>query len=265
MGNMTLGKYLPFDSFVHRLDPRMKILSLLFLLISVFFDAGFIGYGIIGIFVCIIVLLSKIKISYILKSLKPMIFMMSFLMILNIFMIQQGTLLFSVGPIAVYSGGLIQTAYILIRLVLIVALTTVLTSTTKPLDLTLGLEHLFNPFKKVGFPAHEVSMMISIALRFIPDLLEETARIMKAQASRGVDFKEGTLKDKVKAIVSLIVPLFISAFQRAEDLANAMESRGYNPDGKRTKYKVLKWNLKDTLSLLTTVALCATIITMSVI
>ncbi|MFQ6861886.1 MAG: energy-coupling factor transporter transmembrane component T family protein [Beduini sp.] len=265
MGNMTLGKYLPFDSFIHRLDPRMKIVSLLFLLISVFFDAGFIGYGIIGLFVCLVVVLSKIKITYILKSLKPMIFMMSFLMILNVFMIQKGTILFSIGPLTVYSGGLIQTAYILIRLVLIVALTTVLTATTKPLDLTLGLEHLFNPLRKIGFPAHEVSMMISIALRFIPTLLEETERIMKAQASRGVDFKEGSLKDKVKAIVSLIVPLFISAFQRAEDLANAMESRGYNPDGKRTKYKVLKWRLSDTLSLLTTVVMCVGIIVMSVI
>lgn len=265
MGNMTLGKYLPFDSFIHRLDPRMKIVSLLFLLISVFFDAGFIGYGIIGLFVCLVVLLSKIKITYILKSLKPMIFMMSFLMILNVFMIQKGTILFSIGPLSVYSGGLIQTAYILIRLVLIVALTTVLTATTKPLDLTLGLEHLFNPLRKIGFPAHEVSMMISIALRFIPTLLEETERIMKAQASRGVDFKEGSLKDKVKAIVSLIVPLFISAFQRAEDLANAMESRGYNPDGQRTKYKVLKWRIADTLSLLTTIALCVGIIVMSVI
>lgn len=180
-------------------------------------------------------------------------------------MIQKGTILFSIGPLTVYSGGLIQTAYILIRLVLIVALTTVLTATTKPLDLTLGLEHLFNPLRKIGFPAHEVSMMISIALRFIPTLLEETERIMKAQASRGVDFKEGSLKDKVKAIVSLIVPLFISAFQRAEDLANAMESRGYNPDGKRTKYKVLKWRLSDTLSLLTTVVMCVGIIVMSVI
>ena len=265
MGNMTLGKYLPFDSFVHRLDPRMKIVSLLFLLISIFFDAGFIGYGIIAVFVCVVILLSKIKISYILKSLKSMVFMMSFLMILNIFMIQSGTLLFTIGPVSVYTGGFVQTAYILIRLMLIVSLTTVLTASTKPLDLTLGLEHLFNPLRRFGFPAHEVSMMISIALRFIPTLLEETQRIMKAQASRGVDFKEGSLKDKVKAIVSLIVPLFISAFQRAEDLANAMESRGYNPEAKRTKYKVLKWKLSDTLSMLMSIALCVGIIVMSVV
>lgn len=265
MGNMTLGKYLPFDSYIHRLDPRLKIMSLLLLLISVFFDAGFLGYLILGIFVCVIIKLSNIKVSYILKSLRPMIIMMSFLMILNIFMIQSGTLLFSIGPISVYTGGLIQTAYILIRLILIVALTTVLTATTKPLDLTLGLEHLFTPFKKFGFPAHEVSMMISIALRFIPTLLEETERIMKAQSSRGVDFKEGKLKDKIKAIVSLIVPLFISAFQRAEDLANAMESRGYNPEGKRTRYKLLKWQGADTVSMIVTVAMCVVVIGLSII
>lgn len=249
MGNITLGRYLPIDSFIHRLDPRLKITSLFILLVAVFFDIGFVGYGIMALFIIIILSLAKIKLGYISRALKPMLIMMSFLMILNIFMIRTGTLLFTIGFISVYSGGLIQTAFILIRLVLIVSLTTILTATTKPLDLTLGLEHLFNPLKKFKFPAHEVSMMISIALRFIPTLLEETERIMKAQASRGVDFKEGKLADKIKSIVSLIVPLFISAFQRAEDLANAMESRGYNPEGTRTRYKVLKWTSKDTISI----------------
>lgn len=265
MGNITLGRYLPLDSFIHRLDPRLKIVSLLLLLISIFFDSGFIGYAILTLFVCAVVRLSKIKVSYVLKSLKPMIIMMSFLMILNIFMIRQGDVLVSIGSFKIYSGGLIQTAYILIRLVLIVTLTTILTATTKPLDLTLGLEHLFNPFKKIGFPAHEVSMMISIALRFIPTLLEETERIMKAQSSRGVDFKEGTLKEKIKAIVSLIVPLFISAFQRAEDLANAMESRGYNPEGKRTRYKQLYWSISDSISCFVVIMITIGIIGMSVI
>lgn len=265
MGNITLGRYLPINSFIHRLDPRLKIMSLLLLLISIFFDSGFIGYAILTVFVCLVVKLAKIKISYVLKALKPMIFMMSFLMILNIFMIRQGTVLLSLGDFKIYTGGFIQTAYILIRLVLIVTLTTVLTASTKPLDLTLGLEHLFNPFKKIGFPAHEVSMMISIALRFIPTLLEETERIMKAQSSRGVDFKEGSLKEKIKAIVSLIVPLFISAFQRAEELANAMESRGYNPEGKRTRYKQLHWSFQDTLSMGTVTVLSVGIIIMSVV
>lgn len=265
MGNITLGKYLPYDSYIHRLDPRLKIVCLLVLLITVFFDAGFIGYAITGLFICLIIKLAKIKITYILKSLKPMILMMSFLMILNVFMIREGFVLCKIGPVSIYSGGLIQTAYILIRLILIVALTTILTATTKPLDLTLGLEHLFVPLKKFGFPAHEVSMMISIALRFIPTLLEETERIMKAQASRGVDFKEGKLIEKIRAIVSLIVPLFISAFQRAEDLANAMESRGYDPDGKRTRYKVLKWQNADTVSAIAVGCICVSVIALSVV
>lgn len=265
MNGMMLGRYLPMDSFIHRLDPRLKIGSLLLLLISVFFDAGFIGYGILGIFVIILIILSKMKVSQILKSIKPMIFMMIFLMFFNLLFIQKGTLLLTLGFIKIYDQALIQTAYIFIRLVLIIVMTTILTATTKPLDLTLGIEHLLSPFKKVGFPTHEVAMMISIALRFIPTLLEETQRIMKAQASRGVEFSEGKLKDKIVSIVSLIIPLFISAFQRAEDLANAMESRNYNPEAKRTRYKQLIWKVSDTVSLLFVLAICAIMVTLSIV
>ena len=209
------------------------------------------------------IILSHIKISQILKAIKPMLFMMLFLMFFNLLFIQRGNLLFSFGFIKIYDQALLQTAYIFIRLILIIIMTTVLTATTKPLDLTLGIEHLLSPFKKVGFPTHEVAMMISIALRFIPTLLEETQRIMKAQASRGVEFSEGRLKDKIMSIVSLIIPLFISAFQRAEDLANAMESRNYNPEATRTKYKVLTWTHLDTLSMLITLGVCCGVIIMS--
>lgn len=265
MNGMMLGRYLPMDSFIHRLDPRLKIGALLLLLISVFFDAGFIGYGILGVFVIILVILSKMKISQILKSVKPMLFMMVFLMFFNLLFIQKGTLLFTLGFMKIYDQALIQTAYIFIRLILIIIMTTILTATTKPLDLTLGIEHLLSPFKKIGFPTHEVAMMISIALRFIPTLLEETERIMKAQASRGVDFSEGKLKDKIMSIVSLIIPLFISAFQRAEDLANAMESRNYNPEAKRTRYKQLVWKLADTISFIFVLMICATMVTLSIV
>ena len=256
MNNMMFGRYLPIDSFIHRLDPRLKIGSLLLLLIAVFFDAGFLGYGILGLFVIFMIILSHIKI---------LLFMMLFLMFFNLLFIQRGNLLFSFGFIKIYDQALLQTAYIFIRLILIIIMTTVLTATTKPLDLTLGIEHLLSPFKKVGFPTHEVAMMISIALRFIPTLLEETQRIMKAQASRGVEFSEGRLKDKIMSIVSLIIPLFISAFQRAEDLANAMESRNYNPEAKRTRYKQLHWQLADTVSLLSVLAMCTVLITMSIV
>ena len=265
MNNVMFGRYLPLNSFIHRLDPRMKIGALLILLISVFFDAGFIGYAILSALVVLMVVLSKMSFKQLVKAVKPMIFMMCFLMFFNLLFMRTGDLLFELGFIKIYSGAIIQTLYIVIRLVLIIIMTTILTATTKPLDLTLGIEHLLSPFKKIGFPTHVVAMMISIALRFIPTLLEETQRIMKAQSSRGVEFSEGSIKDKILAIVSLIIPLFISAFQRAEDLANAMESRNYNPEAPRTRYKQLKWTFADTASLLTVVVTSGIVITLSFI
>lgn len=265
MDNMTFGKYIPVDSIIHRLDPRLKIGALLIFLIAIFFDAGFIGYAIMALFVLITAFLSNIAIKHILKAIKPMLFMMLFLMIFNIFLINTGKILFTIGSIKIYSGALLQSAYIFIRLILIITMTTILTSSTKPLDLTLAIENLLNPLKRFGFPAHELAMMISIALRFIPDLLEEAKRIMKAQASRGVDFNEGKLTEKIKSIVSLIIPLFISAFQRAEDLANAMESRNYNPEAKRTRYKSLSWKRYDTIAFIFTAVVSMSVVTLSFI
>lgn len=265
MDNMMLGRYVPIQSFIHKLDPRLKISALMLLLIAVFFDSGFIGYTILGLYVAIIAFLSKIKFKDLIKAIKPMFYMMLFLMFFNLLFIRTGHILFAFGFIKIYDQALYQTVYIFIRLIIIVVMTTLLTATTKPLDLTLGIEYLLTPFKKVGFPAHEVAMMISIALRFIPTLLEEAQRIMKAQASRGVEFSEGSLKDKVMSIVSLIIPLFISAFQRAEELANAMESRNYNPEAKRTRYKQLKWNLSDTLSMISVVIICIIMIGLSIV
>ena len=265
MNNVMFGRYLPLNSFIHRLDPRMKIGALLILLISVFFDVGFLGYAILSALVTVMVILSRVAFKQLAKAVKPMIFMMCFLMFFNLLFMRTGDLLFKFSFIEIYSGALIQTLYIVIRLVLIIIMTTILTATTKPLDLTLGIEHLLSPLKKIGFPTHVVAMMISIALRFIPTLLEETQRIMKAQASRGVEFSEGSIKDKILAIVSLIIPLFISAFQRAEDLANAMESRNYNPEAPRTRYKQLNWTIADTLSLLTVILTSGTVIVLSFI
>ncbi len=265
MDNMTFGKYIPIDSVIHRLDPRLKMGALLIFLIAIFFDSGFLGYGIMAIFVLISAIASNISIKHILKAIKPMLFMMLFLMIFNVFLIHTGEVVFRLGSLKIYSGALLQSAYIFIRLILIITMTTILTSSTKPLDLTLAIENLLNPLKRFGFPAHELAMMISIALRFIPDLLDEAKRIMKAQASRGVDFNEGKLSEKIKAIVSLIIPLFISAFQRAEDLANAMESRNYNPEATRTRYKSLCWRKCDTMALIFTVIVSGSVIALSII
>ena len=249
MGNVTLGRYIPLDSPIHKMDPRAKIGAMLLMLVAIFFPAGWIGYAVLFAACTVLILSAKLSFRYVWKSLKPMLVMMCFLLIINILVVKTGTVLFSIGSFAVYSDAVLQTAYIVVRLLLMIMVTTTLTATTKPLDMTLGIEDLLQPFGKIGVPYHEIAMLISIALRFIPDLIDETNRILKAQESRGVDMKEGKLKEKIMAILSLIVPLFVSAFQRAEDLANAMEARGYAPGEPRTRYKVLKMRGTDWLLL----------------
>ncbi|MFI3283487.1 MAG: energy-coupling factor transporter transmembrane component T [Erysipelotrichaceae bacterium] len=245
MASFTIGKYLPLNSVVHKMDPRCKILAMLIMLIAIMMPVGYLGYAIIGTIIVGFTLLSKLKLSFVIKAIRPMLFMLCFLLVINMMVIKTGTLLVTVFGFSIYSDAVFQTLFIAIRLIMMIMITTVLTTTTKPLDLTLGIEDLLSPFKKIGVPAHEIAMMISIALRFIPTLIEETQRIMRAQASRGVDLEEGSLGEKVQAILSLIVPLFVSAFQRAEDLANAMEARGYIPGETRTRYKQLKMKSYD--------------------
>ncbi|MDY6282775.1 MAG: energy-coupling factor transporter transmembrane component T [Erysipelotrichaceae bacterium] len=249
MGNVTLGRYIPLDSPIHKMDPRAKIGAMLLMLVAIFFPAGWIGYAVLFAACTVLILSAKLSFRYVWKSLKPMMVMMCFLLIINILVVKTGTVLFSIGSFVVYSDAVLQTAYIVVRLLLMIMVTTTLTATTKPLDMTLGIEDLLQPFGKIGVPYHEIAMLISIALRFIPDLIDETNRILKAQESRGVDMQEGKLKEKIMAILSLIVPLFVSAFQRAEDLANAMEARGYAPGEPRTRYKVLKMRGTDWLLL----------------
>ncbi len=245
MDGMVFGSYIPIDSTFHRLDPRAKIIGMLLLMIAIFIPAGYLGYLILGLVIADCVFLSKLKLSYIWKAMKPMLFMLVFLLFVNALVVKSGEVVVTIFGLDVYSGAIYQTLFIVIRLLFMITITTILTATTKPLDLTLGIEDLLTPFKKIGVPAHIIAMMISIALRFIPTLIEETQRIMKAQASRGVDLENGKFKEKVMNILSLIVPLFLSAFQRAEDLANAMEARGYVPDRARTRYKQLKMHLED--------------------
>lgn len=263
MGNFTLGRYMPLDSIVHKIDPRAKIMAMLFMLVAIFFPAGWIGYGIIFIVAASTILLAKLSFKFIWKSMKPMMFMMLFLFIMNCLVLHTGTPLVTIYKFTIYSDAIFQTLYIVVRLLLMIMITTCLTATTKPLDMTLGIEDLLKPFTKIGVPAHEIAMLISIALRFIPDLIDETTRIMKAQESRGVDLKEGKMKERIMAILSLVVPLFVSAFQRAEDLANAMEARGYAPGETRTRYKVLKMTSKDYIFVGVSVLVLITMIILS--
>lgn len=282
MANISLGRYAPYNTFLHRLDPRTKLLSMIFLMVCIFFSYGstwtnlFI-YLLIGIFNYILMRISHIKLKQLFKQLKMMWFMMIFLFAINLFTIKEELFIYIpfVGEISsftipginwtIYISSIINTLYIIIRLALMISLTLILTSTTKPMDLTYALEWLLYPFKLVHLPVHEISMMISLALRFIPTLLDETDRIMKAQSSRGVDFQDGKLKEKVGAIVSLIVPLFVSSFQRSDELANAMEARGYDPSKKRTKYRVLTWKLRDLFSMITVILIFSTLLTLAIL
>ena len=264
MKNIALGRYIPLDSIIHKMDPRGKMLAMFLLLIAVFIDTGFIGYGIIAVFVVFAVLLAKLKFNFIWRAMKPMLFMLAFLCVINILVIKTGYVLININGFIIYSDAVIQTLYITIRLVLMINITTLLTATTKPMDMTIAIEDLLSPFKRIGVPAHDIAMIISIALRFIPVLLEESERIMKAQASRGVDLQEGKLQEKIMGILALIVPLFASCFQIADELANAMEARGYNPEGKRVRYRTLKFALRDYCMLIVTSVLLTGIITLRV-
>lgn len=260
MGNIALGRYIPLDSPIHRMDPRAKIVAMLVVLIAIFFPAGWTGYAIIFAAAALTIILARLSFSFIWKAMKPMLFMLAFLFVINAFLLKTGEPLLTVGSFTLYSDAVFQTLYIAMRLLLMVMITTCLTATTKPLDMTLGIEDLLKPFQKIHVPAHEIAMLISIALRFIPDLIDETERIIKAQESRGVDLKEGKIMERIMAILSLIVPLFVSAFQRAEDLANAMEARGYAPGEERTRYKVLKMEGRDYVLLVCAFAILACMI-----
>ena len=255
MKSIALGRYIPYNTFVHRLDPRVKLISMIILMILIFIRFDNIAtnltiYGLLFTFIFAILTITKIKIRQLFKQLKALWFMMTFLLILNILIPLpiNPSWYYQVFGLKIYGDAIVQTLYIVFRLMLMISLTLILTTSTKPLDLTYAIEWYLNPLKKIKFPAHEVAMTIAIALRFIPTLLEEAMRIMNAQASRGVDFIHGKMAEKVRAIISLIVPLFISSFQRSEELANAMEARGYNPIAPRTRYRQLVWKAKDTIA-----------------
>lgn len=247
MNKLVFGKYIPIDSPIHRLDPRTKLIALFIVIIAIFIPSSWWCYLFLGVILLTVVFMSGLKLSFVFKAFKPMLFMMVFLLIINIFSVKSGFVLLSIGSFTIYSDAVFNTLFIVVRLLLMIMLTTCLTATTKPLDLTLGIEYLLTPLKKIKFPAHEVAMMISIALRFIPTIIEETMRIMNSQKSRGVDFEEGKLSEKIQAILSLVVPLFSVAFERAYELADAMEARGYIPGGTRTRYRKLKYRFVDYL------------------
>ena len=247
MNNLVFGKYIPIDSLIHRLDPRAKLIGLFLMITAIFIPKSWWVFLAIALLLTLALLLAKIGIKMIVQSFKPMIMMMIFLLVINALTVKTGEVLATIGSFAIYSDAIFNTLFVIVRLMLMISITTLLTATTNPLDLTLGIEWLLKPLEVIRFPAHEVAMMVSIALRFIPTIIEETMRIMNAQKSRGVDFENGRLSEKISAILSLIVPLFSVAFERAYELADAMEARGYIPGAPRSRYHILKFRFIDYL------------------
>ncbi len=246
--NITIGQYYPSDSFIHRLDPRTKIILTVLYVASVFFIKNIIGFLVLGILSFFLIKLSKVPFKLFIKGLKPLILIMTFTALLNLFLTAQGKIIFEYGIFKITDKGFLLSVFMVLRILFLVVGSSFLLYTTSPVSMTSGLESLMKPLKKIGVPAHEISMMMSIALRFIPTLIEETDKIMSAQKSRGANLDEGNIIKRAKALIPILVPLFISAFRRADELAMAMESRCYNGSDNRTKLKELKFSKNDFLS-----------------
>ena len=245
ISDITFGQFFPSDSFVHKVDPRVKLLLTVLFIAGLFIAKTFSGYVIAFAFLLAIIFLSKVPMKMMLRNLKPLRFIIILMVILNVFFVKTGNVLVEWWIFKVTDEGLIQAAFVVIRLVLLILFTALLTLTTSPLALTNALESLLKPLTYVKFPVHEMAMMMTIALRFIPTLIEETDKIMKAQAARGTSFDTGNLMQKIKSMIPLLIPLFISAFRRADDLALAMTARCYNGGKGRTRMNPLKMNWTD--------------------
>jgi energy-coupling factor transport system permease protein len=258
--DITLGQYYPGESPLHRLDPRAKLMLTLALIVSVFLADSFPAYAVFFAYVLIAAYLSKIPLKLMLKGLKAVYFIIVLTFILNAFFGTGQTVLLHWQFVTVTLEGVRTAVFMALRLMLLVFGTQLLTLTTSPIALTDGLERLFSPLSRIGFPAHEMAMMMSIALRFIPTLLEEADKIMKAQTARGADFETGNLMARAKAMIPLLVPLFVSAFRRADELALAMEARCYRGGANRTRLRVLKYTLLDAWAGLSMAALIALVV-----
>ena len=243
--DITLGQYFPGNSFVHRLDPRTKLIFLVAYIIALFTAVSWISYGVMLLFLAFIIKISTIPLKSIVRGMKPLVFILIFTGILNVFFTAGETVLVSFWGISITLEGIVRAVFMMVRILMLITGTFLLTYTTSPIALTDGLESLLSPLKKLRLPVHELSMMMCIALRFIPTLIEETDKIMSAQKARGADFESGSLMQRVRALVPILVPLFISAFRRADELATAMECRCYQGGEGRTKMKLLRYHRGD--------------------
>lgn len=250
MNKLIFGRYIPGDSIIHRLDPRTKLLMSFYFIGIIFLANNWQSYLFLAVFTFIAILLSKINLGFFLRGVRPLLWLIIFTVALQMFFTSGGEVYWQWGIFHLTEFGVINGIFIFCRFVLIIFISTLLTLSTPPLALSDAIEAILRPLKVIKFPVHEISLMLSIALRFVPTLMDETEKIMNAQRARGVDFGEGSIVQKMKAIVPLLIPLFVSSFNRAEDLATAMEARGYQGGDGRTKYRILHWQVKDTLTVI---------------
>lgn len=262
--DITIGQYYPSESVVHKLDPRLKILLTLAYIVAIFFIGNFWGFLALGVGCVLLAKTSKIPVKYLLKSLKPLLILMGITALLNLFM-TDGKVLWQWGILRITEEGVVMAVFMLLRVSFLVLGTSFLTYTTTPITLTAGIESLLKPLKKIKVPAHEIAMMMSIALRFIPTLIEETDKIMAAQKARGAALSEGNILKRAKALIPILIPLFISAFRRADELAVAMESRCYHGGDNRTKMNALRYGKKDTFAFLIFVIVFAGILCLNLL
>ena len=260
LNNITLGQYYPADSVVHRMDPRVKILLLIAVIVAIFLAGNLLAFVPVIAFLIVVTKLSQVPVKMMLKGLKPLRLILILTFVLNLFFLQGETVLLDLGFAQIKKEALILAVHYSLRLVLLVLFSSILTLTTPPITLTDGLERLLSPLRVVRFPAHEMAMMMSIALRFIPTLMEEADKIMKAQTARGADFESGNLINRAKAMVPLLVPLFVSAFRRAGDLAMAMEARCYHGGEGRTRLRVLQCEKRDYIACAVTAVLVLAVV-----
>lgn len=258
--DITIGQYYPANSVIHRLDPRVKIVATLLFLISLFVQKSVLGYLVATLFLAEVIHLSKVPLKFIMKGLKPIMILLLITVAFNLFLNNGGEVLVHFWIFQITEDGLEISVYMAIRLIYLIAGSSIMTFTTTPNALTDGIEKLLRPLNKVKVPVHEVAMMMSIALRFIPILLEETDKIMKAQIARGADLESGNIIQRAKAMIPILVPLFVSAFRRANDLAMAMEARCYRGGEGRTKMKPLVYHSRDRVAYLVTAVYLAAII-----
>ena len=263
--DITIGQFYPADSCLHRLDPRVKLFATMIYIIALFTFKGFLGLGIITMFLVTVIKISKVPFKFMVKGLKAIVILLLITSVFNLLATPGDVVFWKWGSLQITDTGIINSVMMTIRLVYLILGTSLMTLTTTPNQLTDGLETALKPLNKINVPVHSIAMMMSIALRFIPILIEETDKIMKAQMARGADFEKGNLLQKAKNMVPLLVPLFVSAFRRAEDLAMAMEARCYNGGEGRTKMKPLRYENRDRIAYLVVLGFLAVVIVAAVL